>query len=485
MRLYTVSDIRHIEQEVFRRTPPFTVMRMAGEAMAAEVLRRSPPPSTTLVLVGEGNNGGDGYIAARALHEAGQRVRLIAAAPPKTPDAQKARTLWEECGKTENPESGELPAADGIIDALFGIGLSRPPTGVYRQLIEQANAAATPVWAIDCPSGVCADSGEIFEIAIQAEATLSFFAAKIGLFTGEALNHVGEVIIEPLLPFNLPAAGRVITARPPVPPSRRHRKTAHKGDFGTITAIGGDTGMLGALVLATRAAVAMGAGKVKAHPLAAPPAVDWRHPEIIWDDSLENLIDSTAIIAGMGMGQSERAQSRLQILLGVPRPLLLDADALNLIAAHPTLRQQLTERQPPTVITPHPGEAARLLKTTATAVNADRRQAARTLSETLSVVAVLKGAGTVIHSPSAEYALCAAGNAALARAGSGDILAGIIGTLLAQMSSAYEAAQAGVWCHAAAAESLAQETGYAGLDINRLARRAARLMESPPPPTAP
>ena len=153
MRLYTVSDIRHIEQEVFRRTPPFTVMRMAGEAMAAEVLRRSPPPSTTLVLVGEGNNGGDGYIAARALHEAGQRVRLIAAAPPKTPDAQKARTLWEECGKTENPESGELPAADGIIDALFGIGLSRPPTGIYRQLIEQANAAATPVWAIDCPSG--------------------------------------------------------------------------------------------------------------------------------------------------------------------------------------------------------------------------------------------------------------------------------------------------------------------------------------------
>lgn len=471
--LYTAAQVRRLDRAAIEHhgIPGYALMQRAGAAALRYLRRRWPHARRVAVLCGPGNNGGDGYVLARLAREAGVEAEVIALQPPRADgDAARAYADWIACGGSVQLADRALMPADAevYIDALFGTGLARAVDGPACALIEQLNACGRPLLALDLPSGLDADTGCALGAAVRATATVSFVAHKRGLFTGAALDHCGELVLDTLalpetaLAEAMPDA-HLIDARLCAHWLGARPRDAHKGMFGHVLAIGGDHGMAGAIRLAGEAALRVGAGLVSVATHAEHvSALNAARPELMahgvpGPQELQALLTKASVIAlGPGLGQGAWSHALWHWALVSGKPAVLDADALNLLA-----RQSLA-LPASAVITPHPGEAGRLLDTDTAAVQRDRFAAARALAARYGAVAVLKGAGTLIAAPSGEVAVCPWGNAGMASAGMGDVLTGVIAGLLGQGLDPWRAAQLGVALHAQAGDAAAAN-GEAGL----------------------
>lgn len=469
--MYTVAEIRRIEAAALAASPPGVLMRRAGASAAAAATRLLPPGGSVLALVGPGNNGGDALEAAALLADQGFAVTIRMFAersrfPTDAADALRRAEATPARFDAAAPIDGKWNL---VIDGLFGIGLARALTGAIAEVVTALNRSRCPVLALDVPSGLDADTGAVVGpggVAVQASHTITFIGDKPGLHTADGCDHAGAVEVAALeVDAQLYPAASLLLNDPALfsMHARPRRANSHKGSFGDVAIVGGAHGMVGAVVLAARSAAFAGAGRVYAGYLATPPAFDPIHPEIMCRRAVDIDLSRAAIVAGPGFGQEAAAKSLLARILDAHGPLVLDADALNLIAADGALQTRLAARGAPTLITPHPLEAARLLGTSSSEVQADRLRAARTLAGRYNAVALLKGAGSVMARPDGFAAINPTGNPALATGGSGDVLAGLCGALLAQGWPAWEAMLGAVWLHGAAADSLVRQgTGPVG-----------------------
>ena len=483
--LYDIDALRALEARAaaLQQGDAFALMAHAGLAAWHCVLRHWPRAQRIVVVCGPGNNGGDGYVLALHSRQAGRDVRVLRlpAHGPSTDNARRACTEYLEAGGRVCEASGDMHDAELVVDALLGIGLSRAPEGAVAELIEWINMQPAPVLALDAPSGVDARSGHAYPVATNADCTLQFIAAHLGLRTGAALDCVGELELARLdVPASAfegiaPAAHAYRTdALAGMLPLRR--RDSHKGGHGHVLCIGGDLGSGGAILLASDAALRCGAGLVSvatrgAHVSAALA----RQPEAMVH-GLESVADvellfarASVVAIGPGLGQGSWGRALLALALTCNKPRVFDADALNLLAEAP---QRLNESD---VITPHPGEAARLLGIDTANVQRDRFAAAYALCGRYGSQVVLKGAGTVIASPGVTPALVAAGNPGMAVGGMGDLLTGCIAALLAQGLPARDASIAGALLHAAAGDATAREDGERGLRASDLLPWLRRL----------
>ncbi len=475
--IFTVAGIRALEAA----HGTAGLMEKAGLAAATLARELVDDGLPVLILAGPGNNGGDALVTARHLKHAWHRVNVVfTGQADKLPaDARAAFDAWLACGGTTLTDIP--PASDYglIIDGLFGIGLTRDLDPRHAALVAAANAMTAPILALDVPSGLCADSGRVLGCAIQADHTLTFLGLKPGLLTLDGPDHAGMVHITDLgVECDIAPTGWLLDAIPTLPAPRR--KNAHKGSHGSVGVLGGDTAMTGAALLAARAALLTGAGRVYCGLLAGNvPAVDFGQPELMLRSapSLLALDHLTALAAGPGMGRSEAASAALLTAIHLPLPIVLDADALHLLAADTTLRKQWQSRTHGNIITPHPGEAASLLGCTTAEVQTNRVASALKLAAAFNAVTVLKGCGSIIATPDGRWFINASGNPGLSSAGTGDVLAGIIAALLAQGMAALDAVLLGVYLHGAAADSLvADGIGPVGMTASEVALETRTLL---------
>ena len=443
----------------------FELMRRAAQAALDDLRRRWPQARRVTVCCGPGNNGGDGFLLAALARDSGMQVNVLALAAEAHGDAALARAAWERGGgqTVEWHDTDNLPAGDVLVDALYGIGLDRAPQAQSAALIERINASAAPVLALDVPSGLNADTGHCPGVAIRADATLTFVAHKRGLHTGHAADCVGALELASL---GVDAVGgapdaRLLMARG-LAARQRH---ANKGDNGHVLVVGGAPGMSGAARLAGEAALRAGAGlvSVATHPQHAA-GLNLGRPELMVHavadaQALHAMLERATVLAlGPGLGRGEWGRALWRGTLAAGKPLVLDADGLNLLAEAGTAHQFDT----PVVLTPHPGEAARLLGVDTAEVERDRFAAVRLLAQRYHAVVVLKGAGSLIADANGRLDVCPWGNPGMASGGMGDLLTGLIAALMAQGCDAREAACLGVGLHARAGD-LAAQIGERGL----------------------
>jgi NAD(P)H-hydrate epimerase len=447
------------------------LMERAGTAAFNALRERFPRARRVAMICGPGNNGGDGYVVARLAAQAGLTATVLSpdAGSRRRGDAAAAASAWHAAGGRVLPFTVEtMRASDVVVDAIFGTGLERPVEGEWRNVIDAINAAGQPVLALDVPSGLHADSGRVLGGAVRAAATITFIGLKAGLFTAHGREHCGSILFDDLgVPAEvfsgLPVQARRITTAslPRLMPRALH---VHKGDAGRVVIVGGAPGMPGAVRLAGEAAYRAGAGlvTVATHPDHAP-LVSATRPELIGigvtdSASLTGLLErAQAAAIGPGLGQGPWAQALWQQISDAAVPLVVDAEALRLLARAPRSR-------PDWVLTPHPGEAAALLGCRVADVESDRFAAVRRLRESYGGVCVLKGSGTLIAGDRTGPWLCDRGTPALASGGTGDVLSGMIAALLAQGLVPIEAARLAVWAHAVAGERAA-----AGIDRGLMA----------------
>lgn len=444
-------------------------MQRAGEAAYALARDLYPAGSHWLVLCGHGNNGGDGYVVARLAAAAGVKITLIACegTRPLPVEAAAARQAWLSSGGEIHPADCRWPESiDLIIDGLLGTGLSTAPRAPYNALIEAVNRSAAPVIALDIPSGLLAESGATPGAVIRAMHTVTFIALKPGLLTGQARDWVGQLHQRRLglsgWLTKQPVQIHRVTADSLPQWLKPRRPCSHKGEHGRLLLVGGDHGFGGAIRMAAEAALRSGAGLVRVLThiehvgllLTARPEL---MVQCLNDDTLQQALGwADVVVAGPGLGQGEWGRNALKVLQASDKPALWDADALNLLALNPEKRQNR-------VITPHPGEAARLLGCSTADIESDRLLAVRKLVAHYGGVAVLKGAGTLIADEWGQMAIADVGNAGMASGGMGDVLSGIIGGLLAQKLSLYDAACAGCVVHGATADRVAARQGTRGM----------------------
>ncbi|MDR6840358.1 NAD(P)H-hydrate dehydratase [Pseudoxanthomonas sacheonensis] len=451
----------------------YALMQRAGQAAWQHLLQHWPAAQRITVVCGPGNNGGDGYVLARLAHRSGRRVKVVHLAEhvPGTELSQRACTDYVAVGGEIGIFPEVVPHGDLVVDALFGIGLSRPPDAFATALIDAINGQPAPVLALDVPSGFDADKGSAPGKAVAASRTLQFIARHAGLHTGEALEHTGELELDglevPVEVFSTVEPGASLLTQEALSywllPRRRN---THKGESGRALCIGGDHGHGGAILLCAEAALRSGAGLLSvATRETHVPAILARRPEAMVravesGDELKPLFSQVdAIAIGPGLGQGDWGRAMLKLALATDKPLVLDADALNLIAAEShTFAPALADA----ILTPHPGEAARLLGTDTAEVQRDRFAAARAIAERYQAVAVLKGAGTIIAAPGQAPRVLDAGNPGMAVGGMGDVLTGVIVALRASGMSAFDAASAGALLHSLAGDAAAEE-GERGL----------------------
>ena len=474
--LYSVAQVQALERYAIDELgiPGYELMCRAARSAFDFLLRRWPDARRIVVLCGSGNNGGDGYALATLLRRAQVDVRVIALAPPRS-DSEVAQALadWFAAKGVVLPIDASWPKADVYVDALFGVGLSRGLDGLARAWTERLNSFNRPVLALDVPSGVNADTGFVPGTAVRATATLTFVAGKRGLHTGAAPDHCGDIVLDTLqlpdiLYTNSQADARLLDAsvlRTWLTPRQRD---ANKGLFGHVLAIGGDVGMGGAIRLTAEAALRVGAGLVSVATQAEHvTALNAARPELMAHavsgiQELQAMLHRASVIAiGPGLGQRAWGHSFWRSAIAAGKPLVLDADALNLLAREPLALPNQA------ILTPHPGEAARLLGNETGAIALDRFAAVRGLAQKYRAVVILKGAGTLIANPQGEVAVCPWGNPGMSTAGMGDVLTGIIAGLLAQGFDPWRAAQLGVALHAQAGDTaaLAGETGLIASDL--------------------
>lgn len=455
--LFMAADIRDIEQNWGHAHPHDVLMEKAGAAAAewaGTLADESGHP--ILVLAGPGNNGGDALVAARLLAAQGFRVVVASRADPARlpPDAARAWKAWRQDGGTVLTDIPATQPYSLVIDGLFGIGLARDIDGDDAHWIEQANRLSCPKLALDVPSGLDSDTGRIRGCSLRADHTLSFLGLKPGLLTGEGPDVAGELHLDTLgVTAASPAARGIaltqLESRHHLPPRRQN---SHKGTYGHVGIIGGCPGMVGACLIAGRAALLQGAGSVTLGTLDERIVVDYNEPRLMFAVPETLLNTPLSVLAiGPGLGQSPRAHALLETALALACPLVLDADALNLLAGDSDLANLAARRPHPTLLTPHPGEAARLFGVAVADIQANRIEAARNLSLHYRADVALKGAGTIVAHPDGRYAINTSGGPWLAQAGSGDRLTGLVTALLGQGMASSDALEAAVWLHGGSA----------------------------------
>ena len=474
--LYSVAQICAIEQVAASTLAPGMLMRRAGQAAANAVLallagQANQAKRSVLLLAGPGNNGGDALEAAANLAQAGLDVSVIHLAGSAPASAETAHALARaRAGQLRFLDALPEAAPGLVVDGLFGIGLARALDGAARALVEAVNALGWPVLALDVPSGLDADTGAIVGpdgdgdgagagvgVALRADHTLTFIGDKPGLHTCEGRDVAGEIQLASLAidAHHFPPANAELNGATLFSGQLKPRAgNSHKGSFGDVAIVGGAHGMAGAAMLAARAALYSGAGRVFVAALDPGPMFDSVQPEIMFRDGATYPLEVGTLVIGPGMGASTRASDMLTRALLGNAALVLDADALNLIAASALLQQHLGARTAPALLTPHPLEAARLLGTNSMAVQRDRLAAARAIAARFNAIVVLKGSGSVIAEPGGAVVINTSGNPGLASAGTGDVLAGICGALLAQGWPPLDAALGAVWVHGAGADRL-------------------------------
>ena len=471
--LYTVEQVRTMEREALTALgiSGHDLMRRAASAALNSLRRHWPQVRHVSIYCGPGNNGGDGFLLGVLAREAGLQVRLVALSTDAHGDAALARSAWEAGGgrvQLWDPDGElagtDLNGAELLVDALYGIGLNRAPERSVATLIEHINARGVPVLALDLPSGLNADSGHAPGAVVRADVTVTFIAGKRGLHTGRSADLVGVLELASLgVPDSVYVGIRPdaqLLAADALPPRSRY---ANKGDNGHVLVIGGEHGMAGAVRLAGESALRGGAGLVSvATRVGHVPALNAARPELMahavdGPQALESLLERADVLAlGPGLGQGAWGHALWLTALDANKPLVLDADGLNLLASEP---RTFTA---PTVLTPHPGEAARLLGVTTKDVEKDRFAAVRELARRYAAVVVLKGSGSLIADPDGRLDVCPWGNPGMASGGMGDLLTGVVAALLAQGCTPWHAACLGVGLHARAGDRAAQQ-GERGL----------------------
>lgn len=483
--LYTSEQTRELDRVTIEdfEVSGTVLMERAG-TVAFDILQKQWPEAKSLcVICGTGNNAGDGFVLARLAHEQGYQVEtLIVGEGAKIKgDALAAKQRLEGCGiDIKVYGNGKLPLSDLVVDAIFGTGLKGEITGDAVYAVNAINQHGTPVLSLDIPSGLIADTGNILGVVVNATVTISFVGLNQGLLTANGPDYCGELIFDDL---QIPSAAvskvatsvRYLNVSTPI--FNKRNKESHKGDYGHALVIGGDIGMSGAARLACEAALRTGAGLVSlATRYAHSSVMSTGRPEIMCypaerEDEIIFLIEKANVIAvGPGLGQSEWAATLLSAAINSQKSLVVDADALNLLAMEPL-------KQDNWILTPHPGEAARLLGITIDEVQADRFSAVEKIANKFGGTVVLKGNGSLIYSEGMTY-LCDKGNPGMASGGMGDVLTGVITSLLAQGFTLTEAATVGVHIHASAGDAAAKGAGERGLlasDLMPAIRRIVNL----------
>ncbi len=480
--LYKAKSVRELDRLAIQQlgVTGIVLMKRAGRAAFDELIAAWGAPSFITVFCGSGNNAGDGYIVAALAAEKGIAVQVVelAAAEKLTDDARLAREYSANAGVSFAAFTADIDIAEGVVvDALLGTGFqlceNNPMRQDYAQAIDCINAAALPILSIDLPSGLCSDSGSAADAAVKADISVTFIAAKQGMFSGRGPALCGEVIyhsldIDEQLFQQLPCSSVLMDLDDLLEQYPHRDADAYKNQFGHAMVIGGDHGYGGAALMAAETALRTGAGLVsvatRPEHVAASLA---RQPEImasgiISGQELEPLLDKpTVLVIGPGLGRSPWSEQLLQKAVASGLPMVVDADALNIIAEGRVVPVPDGSRW---VMTPHPAEAARLLNISVADVQADRFSAVRALQEKFNAVVLLKGAGTLIASADSPFInVCPYGNPSMATAGMGDMLSGIIGALLAQGLEPAQATQLGCCLHSAAADMAVAERGARGL----------------------
>lgn len=468
--LYTAEQVRELDRRaiVERGISGYELMTRAGHATLNALRALWPATRSIAVLCGPGNNGGDGYVVARVARAQGLSARVVSLVEPSQlrGDAQRAHADFVAAGGRVEPWAPGVLEADVIVDALYGTGLTRAPAGDAADMLAAANASGRPIVAVDIPSGVHADTGTVLGIAARAALTVSFIGRKIGCYVGDGPDLIGHLVFDDLavpgdVAIGLDPVARLIEEGDVAAALPRRRRSAHKGDHGHVLVVGGGPGMPGAARLAGEAALRCGAGLVTVALHPENTGVVAARPELMCvgvrgEADLAPMLERATVLAvGPGLGRSDWARALLEASLASGRPVVLDADALNLIAEAP-------RRSDRWVLTPHPGEGARLLGVTTAELQRDRLGAVRDLQSRYGGTVVLKGAGTLVQSPQDVTRLCDRGNPGMATGGMGDVLTGAIAGILAQCGDLALAARAGVRVHAQAGD-LAARRGERGL----------------------
>jgi NAD(P)H-hydrate epimerase len=478
--LYSTAQVRALDAHAIDelKIPGYTLMKRAGEAALRYLRTRWPMAHRIVIVCGSGNNGGDGYVLARFAQAAGLTVTVLAAADPEhlRGDARNAYQDFLASDGDVKPFAEErLGVGEVIVDAILGTGLKGPVREDLAAVIRAVNAAATPVFALDVPSGLDSDAGSVAGDAIRADATVTFVGLKTGLYVGDGPEYAGTIFFDDLELSDAPQLGlaprltRIIEAEIHAALPRRPR-ASNKGDFGRVLIIGSGSGFPGAARLAGEASLRVGAGlvTVAVAPENVVPIAAGR-PELIClgvkEEGVlrEALSHANVVGIGPGLGRTQWSRAALDAALGSGKPLVVDADALNLLA-----EGGVTPRED-WILTPHPGEAGRLLGVSAQEVQHDRLAALDHLLDRYHGTVVLKGAGTLVGAPGRTPGLCERGNPGMATAGTGDVLTGTIAGILAQCADTWAAARVGVLVHAMAGDAAARggERGVLATDLLR------------------
>ena len=471
--LYQVQQIRRLESLAYSEgiDTEMGLMNKAGEAAFRSLRDHWPKAKSVLIVAGKGNNAGDGFVLARQAKQFGLKVDIVAltAALNYQGPAKQALDDAMAAGINFQEYRGELSdSADIVVDALLGIGISGEVSDPFKTVIEQINAIQKPVLAIDAPSGLDVNTGSIMGAAVKADLTVTFIALKQGLLTHHGCAQCGKIVTDDL---QLPKAlfQKVSSTAELINWDRlslhlaKRRRDGHKGRYGHVLIIGGDYGMGGAVRMAAEGALRVGAGLVTvATRPEHVPVVNVNRPEIMCHqvtsshDLTPLLKKATVVVIGPGLGKTDWAKILLDAVLQHEHPKVLDADALNLLSQFP---QHCKEW----ILTPHPGEAARLLSADVKLIQTDRFGSVKALQKKYGGVIVLKGAGSIVQTVNKLPQVCSAGNPGMASGGMGDVLSGVIGGLAAQKLSIELAAEIGVMAHAMAADRAAEAGGERGL----------------------
>ncbi len=476
--MYTAEQVRRLDKCAIEghSIPGIELMELAGRSTFDAARLAFPSARKYGVFCGGGNNGGDGYIVARLAREAGLEAVVCALKDPTglQGDAATAAVRWREAGgDVQYWPLDSIEDCDLVFDALLGTGLDREPAGDYGAAVDLINRSDKAVVAVDIPSGLNADTGVAIGRAVAARMTVTFIGAKRGLFTADGPDYAGEVRFYDLeTPQSVrdsePDYGTLIQESLLNDLLPERRRNSHKGSFGWMLGVGGNNGMSGAVRLAGEAALRSGAGKVTLATRSEHAGmVNLGCPELMvrgveQAQQIQELIEQVdVLVTGIGMGQTRWSEDLLAACLSATVPVVIDADGLNLVARLSLETAELPRNN--WIMTPHPAEAGRLLGCDSREIQSDRVSAALRMAQRYQAVVVLKGCGTVIADPQGRYAICPFGNPGMASAGTGDVLTGVIGAMVAQGLDLWHAAQAGVLAHALAGDRAAVQTGERGM----------------------
>jgi hydroxyethylthiazole kinase-like uncharacterized protein yjeF len=480
-RLYTAEQVRRLDESAIEAhgIPATDLMERAGQSVFDNIREVFPAASNWLIFCGGGNNGGDGYVVARLAREAGISVNVCAlkSTEAMSGNAATVANRWHEAGgQTQAWPVSDLGNYDLLVDALLGTGISGAPQGDFAAAIKLMNESGSTLVAVDIPSGLNADTGNVMGQAVEARLTTTFIGHKRGLYTADGPDHCGLIKYSDLetpdsVRESVPDSGFLVRENIIGEYLRPRKRNSHKGSYGWLLGIGGNSSMSGAVRLCGESALRSGAGKVT---LATSPEhaalVNLACPELMVrgvrkGKELKTLLKQVnVIVIGTGLGQTSWSEDLFKTCVRTEHPIVLDADGLNILARlYPDMGQSKALPRGRWILTPHPLEAGRLLGCGADEVQQDRVGTAQRLADQFDATIILKGCGTVIAEPGGRYAICPLGNPGMASAGTGDVLAGVVSAMVAQNLSLWDAAITGVVVHAHAGDLAARAIGQRGL----------------------